>query len=530
MNKQILNKDEMKEPILEGFHKMASIVAQTLGPGGLPILIQRHGQALNGEPLGPMITKDGVSVANECASPDPKVDIVLQAIKDICRKTNKMVGDGTSTSIILGHAILKESMRLMEQEKVNPQLIREELEASLKKINTKIDEISIPCKSLELVEHVATISANGDRSIGKLIRQAFESVGSEGVVVIDEGTGPNHTLTVVEGYQIQRGAEAQERFFNNSSNTRFEAQDAMVVIYDGKLENPNHVLGILQLIHSKNPVMPPIVFLANEFSVDVIQLLLILRGEQGLKVCAIKGPHTTTVRSQFYEDIALYVGGYKFGNGNRDLLNATLDDIGQVEKITADKYSTILYGGYGSEESVLERIEQLKVQKGEAESPYDASIIADRISYLSEGVAKIGVGGVTDLEIKEAYHRIEDAVNAARVAIEQGIIAGGGATLFRISESLKPETNGDKILKRALMYPLEQIHSNLGLSKEQIDAIKQELLKDPESTWDGTVNTKVKAFEAGIIDPTKVTKSALSASVSIASLMSTCGGAIIYSK
>ncbi len=532
MQKQILNKQDMQGPILEGFSKMAAIVAQTLGPGGLPILIQREGQKPNGEPLGPMITKDGVTVAKECSDPDPRVDVVLQAIKDICEKTNKMVGDGTTSSLVLGNAILIEAQELINKEHSNPQTIRNELEASLKDICAKLDELSIPCNNMDMVEHVATISANGDKSIGSLVRKAYESVGAEGVITVDTGSGKEHTIQIVSGYQFQKGAEAQERFFNNETNTRFEAENTHIIIYDGRLQEPKEVSDILNEIYKKNEAnMPPVMFIANEFDPLVIQMLLITRAQSALRICAVKGPHATTVRTQFYEDMATYLGGYKFGNGNRSLGNFEYEDIGIAGKVVVDKYTTTLYDGQGTEEAVLARIDQLKAQKPMAESAYDESIIADRISYLGEGIAKIGVGGLTELEIKEAYHRIEDAVNASKVAIEDGIIPGGGVTLMNIAESLEGKTNGEIILKKALQAPMIQISLNLGRTKEQTLKMYNDHIKGhSELTFDGVSGQIVPALKEGIIDPVKVTKSALAAAVSISALLCTTGGAIIFVK
>jgi len=529
IKRKILSKEEMKKPILEGFTKMADIVAQTLGPGGLPILIQRQGQMPNGDPLGPMITKDGVTVANECYDSNAEVDVVLQAIKDICRKTNRMVGDGTTTAIVLGHAILKEALLLIEAKHANPQVVRNQLEETLKEVSKKLEEMSIPCTSMDMVEHVASISANGDKAIGKLIRQAFESVGVEGVVTVDEGTGKDHTLDIVAGYQFQRGAEAQERFFNDSTNTKFEAENAYILLYDGRLEDPKGVADLLDKLQKKlGQTMPPIVLVANDFTPDIIQTLLIWKAELGLRVCAVKGPHTTTVRTQFYEDMAVFLGGYRFGNGNRNLASAEFDDLGLTDKVVITKYTATLYGGQGTEEAVLARIEQLKVQKTQAESSYDASIIADRISYLGEGIAKIGVGGLTDLEIKEAYHRIEDAVNAAKVAIEGGIVAGGGSALLRISKGLNEDTFGNMILKKALRAPFQQILKNLGVDETSIAAYAEGFIDERGLVYDGTKGLIVPGIESGVIDPVKVTKTALSAAISIAGLMCTAGGAIIF--
>jgi chaperonin GroEL len=532
LKKRVTHKDEMYIHIKEGIDSIASIVGRTLGPGGLPILIERVGQALNGEPLGPMITKDGVTVANECASDDPQVDVVIQAVKDICSRTNRVAGDGTTTAIVLGKALLDATLEIIEREHLNPQQVKVSLEAAAKQVLLMLDQEATECRSYDMIEHVATISANGDREIGQVIRGAFEAVGTEGIITVDEGGGSGHTLTVVDGFQIRRGAEAQDRFFNSADKNKFEAENAHVVMYDGKLNNAAQVIPVLQMLweHHKGK-MPPVVLMANEFSPEVLQLLLINRAESGLSVCAIRNPHQTTVTTAMLDDMAVYLGGERLGNGNKNMNNVTYEDVGIAKRIVVDKYTTTFFGGAGEESDVLVRIEQLKVQREEAESPYDAALISDRISSLAEGIAKIGVGGLTDLEVKEKYHRIEDAVNAARAAIAEGVIPGGGATLMRISTSLDPASSvGNEILRTALSAPFFQILANLGTSPQDSEGIRTLLLNTEDATWDGVTGAAVNALEAGIIDPVKVTKTALLNAMSIAALLSTCGGAITYSR
>lgn len=536
MYKKLLVKDDLQPKIIEGLTKIASMVKRTLGPGGLPIIIQRVGESLNGEPLGPKITKDGVSVANECGSKDPEEDLIIQAVKHICKKTNSVAGDGTTTAIVLGEAIVKETLKVLEEDKtLNPQLVKESLEIESKKIIQHLKEISIPVKDYVRIGQVATISANGDEEIGGIISEAFKNVGSEGVVTIDEGQTSHVTLDVVEGYQINRGAESRDRFFNNKEKTHFEAENAAIVIFDGKLYNYTDLITPINTIYGMNeegrPTKPliPIVFIANEFSNEVLQFLLIQKAEAGLNFCCVKGPHTSHVRSGYYDDLAIMLGGTRLGNGNRNLSAFEEGDEGLVKKIVIDKYKTIFYEGQGTEEAILERVEQLKALKAQAESPYDAQVISDRIASLTGGVAKIGVGGSTEFEIKEKYDRIEDALNAARAAIQEGIVSGGGVTLYRISKSLDTEASiGNKIFSKALQAPLFQILENIGVDHRHIDL--KSLLSDNSLTYDARNKRIVNALEAGIIDPVKVTRTALENAVSIASLLSTAGGGIIFTK
>jgi chaperonin GroEL len=226
--------------------------------------------------------------------------------------------------------------------------------------------------------------------------------------------------------------------------------------------------------------------------------------------------------------MGVFLGGERLGNGNRNLNNVEFDDIGIADKVSVDKYTATFFGGQGAEEDVLTRIEQLKAQRAEAESPYDAALISDRLAALAEGIAKISVGGSTDFEVKEKYHRIEDAVNAARAAIAEGVIPGGGATLYRIAEKLNSDTLGQLILKKALKSPFQQIQTNLGMTENTQNLVGKQLCEDKESTWDGVTDRRVKAVEAGVIDPVKVTKTALRNACSIAALLSTCGGSITF--
>lgn len=541
--KQITHKDEMSDFISNGITKIASIVKRTLGPGGLPIMIERVGQALDGTLLGPLITKDGVTVAEECFDPDPNEDLVIQAVKAICKKTNRVAGDGTTTAIVLGEAILKEALSEIKTNDLNPQLVRESIELASTRAISILEGYATPIKNdMSKIREVATISANGDSSIGDVIGQAFEKVGAEGVITVDEGHSVHTTIDVVEGFQIKRGAEAQDRFFNNADNTRFEAKNCCVVLFDGPIMNYNDLVPAFQVIakraeeeaaaSNKPPAMPPIMFVANDFSQEAIQFLLIQKAQAGLSVCAVKSPHMTTVRTDMMNDMAVMLGGERLGNGNRTLKTVTFDDIGIVEKVVASKYTTTFYDGAGDEEEVFKRIDQLKLQKSAAENPYDAGVIADRIAALGQGIAKIGVGGTTDLEIKERYHRIEDALNAARAAISEGVIPGGGITLARVANELYADpgtaTIGEKIISASLVAPFFQILENIGVEDKM--GTLNSIPSEGSLTYDAREKKVVDAMEVGIIDPLKVTKTALQNAVSIAALLSTCGGGIVYTR
>lgn len=534
--KQIIDLKSIRAISKEAMAEIAGIVKQTLGPGGSVIVLERQGQALDGSPLGPKLTKDGVSVAEECYSPDPKKDVIIQAVKAICKKTNVIAGDGTTTAIVLGEAILNEILKVLDEDPtLNPQLVKESVEEALVEVLVRLDKVTIPVKDMDTVREVATISANGDPKIGQIIGDAFKAVGAEGVVTVDEGPTNDVTLEVVDGYQFNRGAEARDGFFNNKDKTQFEAENCAVIIYDGKLFNYNDLIPAFRILAGvgedgqATKKMPPIMLIANEFSGEVLQFLLIQKTDGGMQILPVLGPHATHVRSGYYDDIAVYSGGTKLGNGQRSLAAIEPDDIGIVGRVISDKYKTTMYEGQGDEDAVLEKVDQLKALKQQAESPYDVQILNDRIAAVTNGIAKIGVGGVTELEIKEKYDRIEDALNAARAAIQDGVVPGGGTTLLRIAHKLNEEKSvGHKVLKNALQSPFRQILSNIGFEENDINILSDKMLKSSKKVYDARNKTIKNAMKSGIIDPVKVTKTALENAVSIAGLLSTAGGAIIF--
>lgn len=532
---KIIQQHELLKPKTEALKAIAAIVKKTLGPGGLPILIQRLGQAIDGTPLGPRITKDGVSVAEQCASEDPIEDVVMQAIKAICAKTNQDAGDGTTTAIVLAEAIYNEFVEVLKNSpELNPQIIRLQVQAAAKEACKILDELAIPLVNeddFSKVAAVATVSANGDSNVGDLIAKAYKHVGPTGVVTVEEG-GVDTEIALVDGYQFNKGCLRPNDFFNNPTKTAYIAEDVYFLLYDGILNAPEKCVDILnELADTHNGAVPPLVVIANGFSGEIVQFFSIQRVELGMQICLVEGPHQTTVRTEYYEDLAAYLGGYRFGGTNRDLdhKNNTVEGYGKARKVVIEKYRTTIYDGLGLEAEKIARADILIEQRGAAESPYDAQVLNDRLSSLTSSIAKISVGGYTDIERKELYDRIEDSLNAARSALEEGVIPGGGAALYRIGNDLGFDTPGAEILGRALHSPFNQILANVGtvvLSEEELLHIRS----DPFVTYD-SVNMKiVDALLAGIIDPVKVTKAALMNAVSVATLLATTGGAIIKEK
>ena len=449
-----------------------------------------------------------------------------------------MTTHNTTTSTVLGHSILKAAVKAMNKNpKLNPQLVRLEIEKSILKVKELLKEQARQVEGYEDIKNVATISANGEDSIGEIIAQAFDEVGTEGVITIDEGSGPDNTLEIVDGYQFGRGAQAQNRFFNDENNTKWEAEDVNVLIYNGKLNAYQDLIPAFELLLKKNNMraLPPLLVIADEFSQQVVQFLLMQRAEMGATICAVRSPSMTTTRTNMMEDLAILLGGERLGLGTRHINNIKEDDIGIAKKIVVTGTTTTIYDGQGLEEDLIKRIDQLKVQRETAPSDFDKSNISDRIAALSQGIAKIGVGGQTELEMKERYHRIEDALNAARAAVTGGIIAGGGSTLFRIALQLeannkeqKEPSIGDVILAEALKAPIERILENAGADVKAV--LKNPVLLNNLATYDALNHKFVHAFNTGVVDPLNVTLSALENAGSIATLLATCGGGITIKR
>jgi chaperonin GroEL len=519
----------MEKDILKAIKELSDLVGRTMGPAGLPILIERKGIQLNGEPLTPMITKDGVTVAQNTSHYDEGLDLVIQTVKAIASKTNRSAGDGTTTATVLGYSILKAAFELMNKDKsLNPQIVRVELEKSVERVLLRLAEISREISGFEDIKNVATISANGEEDIGEIIAQAFDEVGNEGVITIDEGATHENTLEIVEGFQIGRGAQAQDRFFNDQNNSRWEAENVQVILYDGKLNSYVELIPAFKLLVETHKALPPILVVANEFSQQVIQFLLMQRAEAGATICAVRSPSMTVTRTNIMEDLAIVLGGERLGTGTRTVSNIKEGDFGLAKRVVVTGTNATFYEGQGLEEDLFSRVEQLKAQKETAPSEYDKANISDRIAALAQGIAKIGVGGRTELEVKERYHRIEDALNAAKAAVEGGVIPGGGITLYRIAQELsKSENVGDKILEKALKAPMIKILENSGKSFKQVlkSAIEKENI-----VYDARNHEWVDAYEKGIIDPVNVTKSALINAASIATLLATCGGGIVIRR
>ena len=389
---------------------------------------------------------------------------------------------------------------------------------------------------------MATVSANGDREIGDVIKDAMLKVGSEGSITVDEGHSRNTTIEIVEGFRISRGAEGGEVFFQNSPNRdRFEHENCFVILYDHRIETAVQIQNIISGAEKQNtltnklnpeqPNYPPILIIANDFSAIAMAALCKGIKEFNLSLCAIKSPDVTQERTKILDDMAVMLGGERLGSGARTLDRLEGDDFGLCDKVSVTKNCTTFTGNQGKEEEIAERINQLKAQIPSADNPYDQQLVKDRIANLAQGVARIGVGGDTDLEIKEKYHRIEDALNSARAAVESGIVPGGGSIFYRIARLAKyhkdiKDTQGGRVVLKALEAPFRQIVKNIGLEFKDCN----DILGDPNRIYDAEKRDYVNGLEGGIVDPVKTLETALRNAVSICGLLSTFGGVVLAKR
>lgn len=542
--KKIIHKDDFLEIAKSGINQVRQIVGRTLGPGGLPILLSREDQVdLVGRPKTPSITKDGVTVASNIKERDPFLDLVMQSVIGVARKTDKSVGDGTTTSIVLADAIFAEMLKILSKnKKQNPQILKKLVENSAKEVYKFMESKATKVEDIDFLEKVASISANGDKVISSTLREAFARVGSEGVITIDQGSSVETSLEIVEGFEIKRGLESGIAFTNDVNQTRFEASDVCVVLYDGKLQEFHDAQRLIHICIEKiNPGQPeptkypPILLVANEFSQTVLTAFKVLKAEHGFSIAAVRSPHMTNIRTEMLDDLATMLDGKRLGNGSVSIDAATPEHVGIAEKVVARRRTTIFYGYDSEEEAVINRIEQLRAQEKEAQNAYDRTLISDRAASLACAVAKIAVGGATDLEILEMYHRFEDALNACRAALKKGVVVGGGAIFLKAAEMLESKKNktlGDKIMIKALESPARQILDNLGMKKSEINEIIKALKSDKTEhiAYDALSREFVSAINAGIIDPVLVSQSALENAISISTLLSTSGGGIVFDR
>ena len=516
MAKQIYFGTEARDALKNGVDALANAVKVTLGPKGRNVVISKSYGA-------PHITKDGVTVAKEVELKNPAENMGAQMVKEVASKTADLAGDGTTTATVLAQAIVTVGLKNVTAG-ANPMDLKRGIDLAVTQVITELKKQSKQVgDDFQLIEQIATVSANGDATIGKLIAEAVEKVGKEGVITVEEAKGIDTSVKVVEGMQLDRGY-ISPYFVTNAEKMEAQFENPYVLLYDKKISGIKDLLPILEKVSQAGK---PLLIIAEDVDSDALSTLVVNKLRGSLKIVAIKAPGFGDRRKELLEDIAILIGGTVISEETGLKLESTeLESLGTVEKVIVDKDTTTLVNGSGVKEKITARVNQLKAQIESTSSDYDKEKLQERLAKLSGGVAVLYVGAATEVEMKEKKDRVDDALSATRAAVEEGIVPGGGVAFIRgISaiESLKGENEdqntGVSIIKKALEEPLRQIVRNAGLSGSVII----EKVKGGISDYGFNAQNEQyeNLYESGVIDPAKVTRIALENAASIAGLMLT---------
>ena len=516
MAKQLFFNTEARNKMKRGVDVLADAVKVTLGPKGRNVVIEKKFGA-------PGITKDGVSVAKEIELEDAIENLGAQMVKEVASKTADVAGDGTTTATVLAQSIINEGLRNVAAG-ANPMDLKRGID---KAVTTVVENLRKQSEKVgsdnKKIEQVATISANSDSTIGKLIAEAMAKVGNEGVITVEEAKGTDTTVEVVEGMQFDRGY-LSPYFVTNTEKMQTELQNPYILIYDKKISTLKDILPILEsTVQSGRPLL----IIAEDVDGEALATLVVNKLRGSLKIAAVKAPGFGDRRKEMLQDIAVLTGGTVISEEQGyKLENASMEYLGQAESITIDKDNTTVVGGKGAKETIVGRVNQIKSQIESTTSDYDREKLQERLAKLSGGVAVLYVGAASEVEMKEKKDRVDDALHATRAAVEEGIVPGGGVAYIRAIESLKDlkgdnadENTGVAIVRRALESPLRTIVENAGIEGSIV------VQKVREGKADYGFNARTEQYEnllsAGVIDPTKVSRVALENAASIASMLLT---------
>ena len=516
MAKQLKFDVSARESLKNGLDTLADAVKVTLGPKGRNVLLQKqHGQ--------PHITKDGVSVAKEIELEDVCENMGAQLVKEVASKTADEAGDGTTTATVLAQEIARMGFEAVENGS-NPMELKKGIESAIKIVVKELGNQAIVVgDDYEKIQQVATVSANNDTTIGKLIADAFEKVGTEGVITVEEGNGIETYMDIVEGMQFERGY-ISPHFITNPDKMEASYENPYVLLYDGRLSSMNDLLPILEGVSQQSK---PLIIIADDLDGDVLGTLVVNKIRGNLQVCGIKSPGFGDRKKEMMQDIATLTGGtFVTSDLGYKIEEVGLEVLGTAEKITIGKDTTTIVNGAGSTEDITNRIENIKAQIETAKSDYDKEKLQERLAKLSGGVAVLYIGAGSEVELKEKKDRVDDALHATRAAIEEGIVEGGGIALLKIQnmfgtpsgEESESFLKGIDIINSALASPLSQILNNcgVGVKDDIVNYIKQN-----GGGYDAKNEEFVDMYEAGIIDPKKVTRTALENAASVAGMILT---------
>ena len=514
MSKQILFDDNARAKMRTGIEKLARTVRVTLGPAGRNVILQKSFGS-------PSVTKDGVSVAKEIELEDPFESMGAKLVREVASKTNDVAGDGTTTATVLASAIFNEGLKYVATG-VNTIALRTGIEKSVEAAVESIKSQSRAIKNSDQKKAVATISANNDPEIGTLLAKAFDKVGDEGVITVEEGSGVETELTVVEGMEFDKGY-LSPYFATDLSKLTAELEDALVFIYDKKITNVREFLPVLEKAAQTGQ---PLLVIAEDIEGEALATLVINRLRGILNVCAVKAPGFGERRKAYLGDIAVLTGGTAITEDlGIGLDKVTAAHFGTAKRVQVTKDSTVIVGGKGGAKAIKERCEQIKSQIESTKSDYDKEKLQERLGKLTGGVAVIKVGGSTEASMKQKKALVEDALNATRSALQEGIVPGGGVALLRAADAVAEcrvkgdERFGRLIIEKALQAPLAQIAANAG----QDGSVVVEMVREKGATtgYNALEDTYVDMFKAGVIDPAKVVRSALQNAASISGLLLT---------
>ncbi len=516
MAKQLFFDIEARNRMKKGVDILSNAVKVTLGPKGRNVVLEKKFGA-------PSITKDGVTVAKEIELEDPIENMGAQMVKEVASKTADIAGDGTTTATVLAQSIISEGLKMVAAGS-NPMDLKRGIEKAVNKVveHLKGQSQAVGNDSSK-IQQVASISANNDNEIGKLIAEAMKKVGKEGVITVEEARGTETGIEVVEGMQFDRGY-ISPYFVTNSEKMEAELENPYILIYDKKISNMKDILHILEKVAQGGR---PLLIIAEDLEGEALATLVVNKLRGTLKVAAVKAPGFGDRRKEMLEDIAKLTAGMVISEEQGyKLENADLTYLGQAKTVTIDKDNTTIVGGKGKKEDITARINQIKAQIEVTTSDYDKEKLQERLAKLSGGVAVLNIGAATEMEMKEKKDRVDDALHATRAAVEEGIVPGGGVAFIRAIESLEKfkgsnedETTGAAIVRRALEEPLRQIVENAGIE----GSIVVQKVKEGKSDFGFNARTEVyeNLFKAGVIDPTKVTRIALENAASIAGMLLT---------
>ncbi len=514
MAKKLLFNEEARTALLSGVQQLADAVESTLGPRGRTVVIDKKFGA-------PHITKDGVSVAKEIELEDAIENAGAQMVKEAAQKTNDMAGDGTTTATVLARAILTEGYKKIANG-ANPIELKRGIDKTVTKITEYLEDLSNPVTDNAEIAQIGTISANNDSSIGAIIAKAMEKVGQDGVITVEEGKTSETTLEVVEGMQFDRGY-LSPYFVTDANKMEAVLSNMKILMVDGQVSNMKQLLPILEQVAQQGSEL---LIIADDINGEALSTLVVNKVRGSLKVCAVKAPGFGEKRKEVLEDIAAITGAFVISETKgHKLEKATLEQLGSAEKIVINKDTTTIVNGFGDVEYVQERIESIKNQIEASISDYETEKLRERLAKLSGGVAVIKIGAGSEVEMKEKKDRVDDALNATKAAVEEGIIPGGGIALRRfadvnVSYENEDQSIGGDILIKACHAPFNTIMKNAGLNAEVIYS----KLNGSGPYTDGycaRTEKVVNMIEAGIIDPVKVTRIALEKAASVAGTMLT---------